>query len=259
MPINPGIEISQEALVISCPVVLLVEGRDEVNFFGALFNHMNPEATIKFIESFYSRSLQCIVKNMSSGVNVEVRDVRGKDNLRYELPAFLNDPNFSLVRSYVIVRDADANASDALSSVQKLLRDHRQPCPTNHACFASSDNNTLTVGVYIMPGDPTGMLEDLCLRSVEDHPIMPHVRSFMEQVQQTMGKEAPKNRSKATVQAFLSGMRNTVSSLGVAAQRRYWYFDNGVFGNLRSFLEQLAREHTIVDIIEQADDITENH
>jgi hypothetical protein len=140
-----------------------------------------------------------------------------------------------------------------------LLRDHHQPCPTNHACFASSDNNTLTVGVYIMPGGSTGMLEDLCLQSVKDHPIMPHVGSFMEQVRQTMGKDAPKNRSKATVQAFLSGMRNTVSSLGVAAQHDYWPFDNRAFGNLSSFLKQLIREPAIVDVIEQADDVTENY
>ena len=81
----------------------------------------------------------------------------------------------------------------------------------------------------------------------------------MEQVRQTMGKDAPKNRSKATVQAFLSGMRNTVSSLGVAAQHDYWPFDNRAFGNLSSFLKQLIREPAIVDVIEQADDVTENY
>ncbi len=236
MPIIPGLGTSQETPIVSCPVVILVEGRDEINFFDALLRHMQiiPE------------------------VDVQLKEVGGKENFRYELPAFLNDPNFSLVRAYAIVRDADTNAMDTLDSVQKLLKDYSQPCPENHACFASNKNNTLTVGVYIMPGDPTGMLEDLCLQSVKEHPIMPHVKCFMEQVQQTMGKEAPKNRSKATVQAFLSGMRYTVSSLGVAAQRRYWPFDNGAFGNLRSFLEQLVH-HPVLDVTQHTNDATKKH
>lgn len=237
MPIIPGLETSQETAVVSCPVVLLVEGRDEVNFFDSLLRHIQ----------------------IIPGVDIQLKEVGGKDKFRYELPAFLNDPKFSLVRSYAIIRDADNNAVDALNSVQKLLKNYSQPCPAKHACFASSDNNTLTVGVYIMPGDPTGMLEDLCLRSVREHPIIPHVKSFMEQVQQTMGKDAPKNQSKATVQAFLSGMRNTVSSLGIAAQHRYWPFDNGAFGSLRSFLEQLTHKHPVVDVIQQANDTTKKH
>jgi hypothetical protein len=39
----------------------------------------------------------------------------------------------------------------------------------------------------------------------------------------------------------------------------YWPFDNGAFANLSSFLKQLTREHAIVDVIEQANDVTENY
>jgi hypothetical protein len=222
MPITPDLEVSHVLPVISHPVVLLVEGKDEVNFFGALLQHMSPEYAI------------------------ELREVGGKDKFLSEFPAFLNDPHFYQVKAYAIVRDADTSASNALKGVQKLLKDYHQPCPTIHAGFASSNDNALTVGVYIMPGDPTGMLEDLCLRSVEEHPVMPHVRSFMEQVRQTMGRDAPKNRSKATVQAFLAGMPYTMPNLGIAAQRRYWPFENGAFGNLRAFLEQLVRTRATV-------------
>ena len=86
-----------------------------------------------------------------------------------------------------------------------------------------------------------GMLEDLCLLSVKQHAIMPHVTYFMEQVKATMGKKAPKNESKATVQAFLSGMPETISSLGIAAKMHYWPFDDGAFSDIRRFLEQLTQ------------------
>ena len=36
-----------------------------------------------------------------------------------------------------------------------------------------------------------------------------------------------KDESKATVQAFLSGMPETIASLGRAAQKHYWPFDDG--------------------------------
>ena len=82
MPVIPGREVSQESPIISCPVVLLVEGKDEVNLFKALLRHMG----------------------MSPEVDIQLKEVGGKDKFRNEFPAFLNDPNFSLVKAYAIVR-----------------------------------------------------------------------------------------------------------------------------------------------------------
>jgi hypothetical protein len=62
--------------------VLLVEGKDEVNFFIALLKHMGI------------------------GDDVQVLEVGGKDKFPDELPAFLNDPGFPRVRVYAIVREA---------------------------------------------------------------------------------------------------------------------------------------------------------
>jgi hypothetical protein len=70
---------------------------------------------------------------------------------------------------------------------------------------------------------------------------MPNIPGLEVTVSNTRGKEAPKNKSKATVQAFLSGMRETVPSLGIAAQKHCWPFDDGAFGDLRKFLEEFSR------------------
>ena len=180
---------------------------------------------------------------MLPGVSIEVREVRGKDQFPNALSLFVKDPGFPQVKAYAIIRDADSNAEATLASIQDLLKRNNQPYPTQNASFKSNGDNTRKVGIFIMPGLSAlkGMLEDLCLLSVKQHPIMPHVTDFMEQVKNTMGKEAPKNESKATVQAFLSGMRETVSSLGIAAQKRYWPFDNGAFSDIHRFLEQLTQ------------------
>jgi hypothetical protein len=55
-----------------------------------------------------------------------------------------------------------------------------------------------------------------------------------------MGENDPRNGSKATVQAFLSGMPETISSLGRAAQKRYWPFSDVAFSEIRRFLEGLS-------------------
>jgi len=55
-----------------------------------------------------------------------------------------------------------------------------------------------------------------------------------------MEDQAPKNQSKAKVQAFLSGMYKTVPHLGVASMNHYWPFDDEAFNELRYFIKQLV-------------------
>ena len=64
----------------------------------------------------------------------------------------------------------------------------------------------------------------------------------MESIQERMLKEAPTNKSKAKVQAFLSGMPKTVPQLGVAAKKGYWPFNNDAFLHIRNFLTDLMSD-----------------
>jgi hypothetical protein len=88
-------------------------------------------------------------------------------------------------------------------------------------------------------GTSSGMIEDLCIRSVQDHPLWTHVNTFMTNVYSTMNGNAPKNRRKAEIQAYLAGMKEPVPQLGIAAQRHYWGFDQEVFEPLCEFLKEL--------------------
>jgi hypothetical protein len=197
---------------------LLVEGKDEVQFFDALLGQMA----------------------LSS---IQVVEVGGKDRLRNEFPALLNDPGFSSLAAYAIVRDADVSFPSALQSVCCLLKKHGEPCPRKHGEFSSAGGRR--VGIYVMPGNfAEGMLETLCLRTVEDHPVMPCVNGFMDCLRQALrGDETrlPKNEAKARVQGFLAGMPEPVSSLGIGAQKGYWRLDHEVLGDLRRFLAELAK------------------
>ena len=199
--------------------VLLVEGNDEKGFFEALAKDMHLEI----------------------GRDIEFRLAYGI-GFKEKFEAILNDPGFYNVRSYGIVRDADKNAQEAFESIQSMLNSFGYRCPDNHAVFAYDVEKKLKVGIFIMPGHiPKGrMLEDLCLESVRDHPIMPFVAEYITNVKQKMQSEGPKNESKAKVQTFLAGMKDIVPHLGVAADRGYWNFKSTAIDEIRAFIHELT-------------------
>jgi hypothetical protein len=200
--------------------VLLVEGDDEKRFFEALVKHMGLQV----------------------GQDIEFRRVEGTGNFKAQFQAFLNDPGFNHVTAYGLIRDADDSAQRALTKLQGILRSFGHPCPTAHATFAYDATNMLKVGIFIMPGKMSqGMLEDLCLESVQNHAIMPFVDEYTFRVKQTMKADAPKNESKAKMQTFLAGMKECVPHLGIAAGKGYWNFDSAALDELRAFILELTR------------------
>lgn len=206
--------------------VVLVEGKDEVNFFDALLTHLGVS-------------------------DVGVREVGGRDRFPEQFAAFRNDPGFGRVRALAIVRDADFDPAATLASVRDLLGRHSLPCPRESAAFAAEGGRS--VGVYIMPGESEhGMLEDLCLKTVGDHPVFACVEQYMACLTAKLKRHAsgesrerrehyyPKNEAKAKAHAFLAGMYEVVPSVGVAAQKGYWDLDHMALDGLKRFLSQLG-------------------
>ena len=210
---------------IEKPKLLLVEGKDEVNFFAALLKHLGSS-------------------------DIDVREVGGKDNFSKEFPTLLNDPGFNSVRSYAIIRDADDSLENTLASVQGLLKKYHQPVPDSHGGYA--EKNDLRAGIFIMPGNADeGMLEDLCLQTVADHPVNTCVNAYieclrkvLEQPESNTAREDghfyfPRNLAKVRAQAFLAGLEKICSSVGVAAQAGYWDFEHDSLEDLKDFLKKL--------------------
>lgn len=216
----PKLPLGKDSAILTSKTVVLVEGNDEIGFFKALIKNIG----------------------LLLETDIQVWSVNGKDNYRNEFAAFLRVPGFENVRSYGLIRDADNNALNALASIQSMLRDAQQPCPDGHAAFAYDRNKDVKVGIFIMPGGGAtkGMLEDLCLQSINDHRIKPYVEEYILQVKQEMQADAPKNESKAKVLAFLAGMKETVSQLGVAAQKGCWPLEHEAFAEIRKFIHELT-------------------
>ncbi len=190
--------------------VLLVEGRDENNFFNALMKYMGI-------------------------TGVEIREAGGKRQFKDKLPALVRTRGFSGVKVFAVIRDADEDAYATFESVKDILRRQNLEPPEQVNQFSEG---IPAVGVFIMPGDfDAGMLEDLWLRTVRDNPAMACVNSFIECVSQL--KECPHNMAKAKAQTFLAAMPEIANCVGIGAQKGYWRFDSDDMADLRVFIEKL--------------------
>ena len=87
-------------------------------------------------------------------------------------------------------------------------------------------------------GVSRGALEDLVLQSIPGSRL-DLAREYIDEVSKTI--EAPKNPSKAIIQAYLAGQVKTVKTLPVALNRdEVIPPDHSVYAPLRDFLASLA-------------------
>jgi len=191
--------------------VLAVEGKDEVNFFDALLKHLGITD------------------------DVEVRDVGGKYQFKSKLPALVRTTGFSDVEVFVIIRDADTDANAVFESIRDILKGQDLEPPSQINQF--SDGNP-RIGIFIMPGNSdTGMLEDLCLKTVDEQPAMECANVFIDCASGL--RDPPQVMAKAKAQVFLAAMPEIANSVGVGAQKGYWDFNSDELDDLISFIDNL--------------------
>ena len=198
--------------------ILLVEGRDEEVFFKVILTKME---------------IQDIIQIIPTG---------GKQQFSTIFPAIINVPGFNQVGSLAIIQDADNDASATFQSICSTLNKRELHAPVQIGTFT---RDTPKIGVFIIPdGKSTGILESLCLSTIESRSIMKCVDSFMDCVTKTskLNESAynkPKNVSKARCRAFLSAMEDDTPSLGIATEKDYWDLTSNRLKPLLHFLKQI--------------------
>jgi hypothetical protein len=210
---------------ISKSKLLLVEGIDEIYFFEALLEHIGNADT-------------------------QVLQVGGKDKFKIEFPTLLQSPNFDSVTSYAIVRDADRNIDSAYQSIRNLLEKYAQPIPNGHNQFREEGGRK--TGIFIMPGNAKeGMLENLCLDTVINHPVYLCVNTYIDCLNRNLERVEsdesydpnkfyfPRNIHKAKLHAYLAGMEKFIPSLGIATKKGYFDLDSEILNDIKDFLNTL--------------------
>ncbi len=173
MTIEPPIGITE-------PNLLLVGGNEDVFFFKALMKYQKLQ-------------------------NVQIINVKGTSNFEPILKAISSSPRFkTTVISLSVVRDADTNSDLTFKCVADALESANLPVP-EFALVPKGENPHVTVMILPEEGEP-GMLEDLCLKSVEADPAMFCVKQYCQCLQQKC-PSLPKNTSKAKVHVFLASRK----------------------------------------------------
>jgi hypothetical protein len=133
--------------------ILLVEGKDEIELFTCLFDHLQIN-------------------------NVEILDYKGKSKFHLFLPPFTGMENFDAVTALGVFRDADNDSNAAFDSIADTLKMNNLPRPSQNW---SMTTGIPKVGIGVIPANQSqGMLEDICLQSIENHPNMDCVNKYMQ-------------------------------------------------------------------------------
>jgi len=181
-----------------------------------------------------------IIKVEKLSNEIEVFPVGGKTLIEENLELVKSDPFFQdEVKAIGIARDADEDADNAFQEVCGALTSTGLPVP---ACVLTPTDTELKVVVLILPGNgKKGMLEDLCLASVEKDPANECVQKYFECLEaKKVDLPAGSARSKSKVQAFLASRKDTDMHLGIAARKGYWSLDADCFKIIKDFFQLLV-------------------
>jgi hypothetical protein len=163
---------------ITKPKILLVEGKDEINLFEQMLS------------------------DLELGDDIQIIEVGGKEKFSEKLPSLQKASEFRHVTSIGIIRDADNNPQGAFQSICSILQRVNLPQPTNPLDPVIGPPQ---VTVMIVPdGDTPGMIESVCLNSVNDDPAMACVDQYFQCLQERHRKLAENDIPKARVRSFLA-------------------------------------------------------
>ncbi len=193
--------------------VLLVEGPRDARFLGAL---VRPPK------------------------NIQIFEMRGKDNLRAVLDLVIEDARkIGGLQALGVVRDADDRASSAFQSVRDALQWKGLTPPDRHAEYAETDRPA--VGVFITPdGSSSGSLESLCVKSVNEVPEAHCAKEYLQCVAKVRNAQwNAAKRDKAFAYAYMAASADPQNRLGPGVAQRIWNRDSPTFLPLRAFVERL--------------------
>jgi hypothetical protein len=195
--------------------LLIGEGKDEVEFFEAYLRYLKIE-------------------------DIQVEQYGGKDKLAPYLKTLLSRPGYQDLIAISIIRDADKSVDSAFKSVCSALKNAGFFVP-NKSELGQVVKSSPSIGIFIMPDNKnSGMLEDLCLKALENDPILSCIDQYFQCVENNaLRQPKEKNMSKAKIRAWLSSQEEPDKVLGHAAQEGYLPWDNSAFDSLKSFLQAI--------------------
>jgi hypothetical protein len=173
--------------------------------------------------------------------DVQIIELNGKNKFKKEIPLILSQESRKKIKKYALIRDADKSENAAFDSCKNILlklKDKTLFSAINNKTKISKEfySGNPSVGIHILkkPNHNYGMLEDLLWKLI--HPnIKTCIKNYLICV--NLERSVYKKYSKNKIFAFLAVQNEGLGSIGVAAKKKIWSFDDVVFNPLRYFLE----------------------
>ena len=212
--------------------LLAVEGKDECNFFKALLKILG-------IETVDLRQIASPLVGLSN--DVQLVDIGGISKFHNEFSNLYNLDGFNKVNVIGFIRDAEKNPPmSAFDSICEILKKFNMPIPRELGIICKTGRPY--TAIFVMPDNAgTGMLENLCLKTIESNPSYGCVIKYVECFSQHQNKKEEKkfNEPKSKVQAYLASRSPIVNSLGLGALNAYWNFHHVCLNEIKEFLKSL--------------------
>ena len=199
---------------ITAKKLLLAEGRDAELFLVWAARHFRPER------------------------DFQVMDFGGITELTNFLLLLVNDECYDDVETIVVARDAETDAKGAIRSIQHSMNKADMPVPQKP--FEYARNTTLKTAFMIFPGSKhkAGTLEDLCLLTVQDDPIMECVDDYLECVK-IKGEELS-HVHKNKLHCFLAGKKDYAGlPIGWASREGAWSFEHSALDPFKKIIQEM--------------------
>lgn len=200
--------------------LLLAEGRDAELFLVWASRHFRQE------------------------IDFQVMDFGGITELTNFLLLLANDESYDQVETLVIARDAETNAKAATMSICgsiKHANDEKSAnIPVPPKPFEYTQNSTMKTAFMIFPGpgQNKGTLEDLCLSTVEDDPLLECVDDYLE-CAKTIGEKLH-HIHKSKLHCFLAGKNDYAGlPIGIASREKAWNFEHPVLEPFKTIIQAM--------------------
>jgi len=175
--------------------------------------------------------------------DIQVIDFGGIDELREFLKNLVEImANFSKVKTLVIARDAESNVDTAIAKVSSSLQNVNLPAPQEPFQFISNDH--IKTAFILFPGPDqhgqcrTGRLEDLCLTTVDDAPLLKCVDAFLHCAQRC--NEDLRHPWKSRLYAYLAGKDDHAGKkLGQAAKDKVWKLNHSAMTPFKKIIQEM--------------------
>ncbi len=199
---------------ITAKKILLAEGRDAELFLVWTSRHFRHE------------------------IDFQVMDFGGIKELTNFLLLLANDESYDDVETIVVARDAETDAKAATDSIQHSMKQANIPVPKKP--FEYIRNATLKTAFIIFPGPKysSGRLEDLCLLTVEDDPLLKCVDGYLE-CAKAKGEQLTRIH-KSRLHCFLAGKKDYAGlPIGRASQKKAWDFDHSALKPFKRIIQEM--------------------